>query len=321
VRRTAVQCVSVLSAAGFLLAPAGMPRGKPTNPLAVAMMRMWVEQNEGERCRGQDRKNLRDRLMGFDSTLSKKSADKQVTEIIGQLRPTQQVSTRGPAGMQGAHTAEEVNKKYRARKPAPARPRKPRKPKPPRPARPPANTRADLHEHLKGLGRGEELLATPKLIDELTSDILNKLRDELGGLSIRGIALNHDCSFYFGYTSVKAVVEAYMFMGRSRPVVRRWSAKTGTTRMHFTPKDCREELGMKHVVVYESDIKFNAYEVESALQQALHNLPLGRRLWRIVGMGHKEPNTFPDDTRHKVFVTYTFKVQPGIKDNTIILQE
>jgi hypothetical protein len=43
------------------------------NPLAVAMMRMWVEQNEGERCRGQDRKNLRDRLMDFDSTLARKA--------------------------------------------------------------------------------------------------------------------------------------------------------------------------------------------------------------------------------------------------------
>jgi hypothetical protein len=175
---------------------------------------------------------------------------------------------------------------------------------------------------LRGCGREPELLQTQELIDELISDILKKPRAELRNHSILDIALNPDCAVYFGYTGQNETGdEAYMFMARPRCVVRRRRAKTGTARKHFTRTDCHQELDMGHVVVYDSDIKFNAFTVDSALQQALHHLPLGRRLWRIVGMGQKEPNTFPGDATHKVFVTYSFKVQAGIKDQTIILQK
>ena len=328
VRRTAVQCVSVLTAAGFLLAPAGMPSGTPMDPRAVDVVRTWVDSNHPKaRCGGQDRLELMRQLMDIDPFLTEDRAYRLLSDTIGKLRPTTQVSTRGAAGMKGAHTTEEVKKKKevdRARKPAaPPGPRNFFPPAPPaahdgiRAPRLPAG----FLQYFKELRREPELLRTRELIDEMTSDILNQLHAELGGLSIRDIALNPKCSLYFGFTSVKAVAEAYMFMGRTRCAVRRWRAKPGTTRMHYTPLDCREELGMKYLVVYDTDIKSNAFEVESALQQALHHLPLGRRLWRIVGMGQPNPNTFPDDARHKVFVTYSFKVQAGIENKTIIVQE
>ena len=45
VRRTAVQCVSVLTAAGYLLAPADMRR-----PEVEAVVQDWVNDHPGEEC-------------------------------------------------------------------------------------------------------------------------------------------------------------------------------------------------------------------------------------------------------------------------------
>jgi hypothetical protein len=65
---------------------------------------------------------------------------------------------------------------------------------------------------------------------------------------------------------------------------------------------------MKFVVVYESEVKLNAFAVEEALQRALQHIPLGRRLWRHVAMGQKEPATEP------------FVVQAAIKANKCRVQ-
>ena len=77
---------------------------------------------------------------------------------------------------------------------------------------------------------------------------------------------------------------------------------------------------MDYLVVYQSSVKINAFAVEAALQRALHHIPLGRRLWRQVGMGQNKPDTLPGDVLYKVFFTYSFKVQAAIKSKTCIVR-
>jgi len=56
--------------------------------------------------------------------------------------------------------------------------------------------------------------------------------------------------------------------------------------------------------------------VEEEMQRALMHILLGRRLWRWVAMGQKEPDMEPDDVNlYKMFITYSFEVQPVKKAN------
>jgi len=100
---------------------------------------------------------------------------------------------------------------------------------------------------------------------------------------------------------------------RNRHVLARGAAST-SERNHFTDDEAKKELGMKYLVVYESNVRLNAFAVEDALQTALQRIPLGRRLWRWVAMGQKEPATLPNEVNlYKVFITYSFEVQAAIE--------
>jgi len=105
---------------------------------------------------------------------------------------------------------------------------------------------------------------------------------------------------------------------RNRHVLAK-GAESTSVKCFFTEVEAKKELGMEFVVVYDSDVKLNAFAVEEALQRALQHIPLGRRLWRHAAMGQKEPATLPDDNVYKVFITYSFVVQAAIKDNTCIV--
>ena len=74
------------------------------------------------------------------------------------------------------------------------------------------------------------------------------------------------------------------------------------------------------MVVYQSNIKINAFAVEDALQNMLQHIDLGRRLWRFPAMGQKEPTTLPNDNVYKVCITHSFDVQAAIKANKCIVQ-
>ena len=88
----------------------------------------------------------------------------------------------------------------------------------------------------------------------------------------------------------------------------------------FTEVEAKKELGMEFVVVYDSDVKLNAFAVEEALQRALQHIPLGRRLWRHAAMGQKKQATLPNDVNvYKVFITYSFEVQAVINANKCIV--
>jgi hypothetical protein len=46
---------------------------------------------------------------------------------------------------------------------------------------------------------------------------------------------------------------------------------------------------------------------------------MGRRLWRHVAKGQKEPATLPNDNIYKVFIAYSFEVQAAIKAKKCIV--
>ena len=60
--------------------------------------------------------------------------------------------------------------------------------------------------------------------------------------------------------------------------------------------------------------------MEAALQNALKDIDLGRRLWRWEAMGQPEPDTMPDKLLYKVFITFSFVVQAAIKAQKCIVQ-
>jgi hypothetical protein len=129
VRRTAVQCVSVLSAAGFLLAPAGMTR----DHRLVAVVQDWVDVNDlEERCSGADRLDLIAQLRDLKPTLSEIQARTLLAALLSELRPTQQRGSVHPPGSASARSKGETKKQnevYRASHPPP--PPRPRPPRPP----------------------------------------------------------------------------------------------------------------------------------------------------------------------------------------------
>ena len=56
------------------------------------------------------------------------------------------------------------------------------------------------------------------------------------------------------------------------------------------------------------------------MQRALMHILLGRRLWRWVAMGQKEPDMEPDDVNlYKMFITYSFEVQATIEAKKCIV--
>ena len=86
-------------------------------------------------------------------------------------------------------------------------------------------------------------------------------------------------------------------------------------KRHFTAKQCQDELHMKYVQVYFSELKLNAHFVEDALQTRLQCYDLGVRLWREVAMGQGNKATEPEvGVMYKVFVTYSFDVHAAIKE-------
>jgi hypothetical protein len=172
-------------------------------------------------------------------------------------------------------------------------------------------------------------------VDELCREILTRLRTQLQGRSFSDLIHNYAIDFaaYVGFTGQTNVAnEAFAFAsGRAG---KRWkldgSLPRGThvlakvaqpgKKTHYTRKECRDVLGMGYLVVYESPVKHNAFAVEAELQRALQHIPLGRRLWRQVGMGQNKPDTLPGDVLYKVFFTYSFKVQAAIKSKTCIVR-
>jgi hypothetical protein len=73
VRRTAVQCVSVLTAAGYLLAPAGMTR----DCKVPALVQAWLSMpgNTDKRCAGVERKTLVAQLIYLQPEKTEKQAE------------------------------------------------------------------------------------------------------------------------------------------------------------------------------------------------------------------------------------------------------
>jgi hypothetical protein len=190
-------------------------------------------------------------------------------------------------------------------------------------------------DRLKEKGHGDDILEGPEL--ELTwQRILNKPRPEFGNRSFSVLMHDEAIDFagYIGETELLDVArEASKFMGtrgahlppnkhgeqpRNRHVLAR--VAPNSEKKHFTDKEAKTELDMKFVVVYESDVKLNAFAVEGALQRALQHIPLGRRLWRWVAMGQKKQATLPAANVYKVFITYSFVVQAAIMNNTCIVR-
>jgi len=197
-----------------------------------------------------------------------------------------------------------------------------------------AASKAERHEaardRLKEKGHGDATLDPVEVSLECQRILLQRLT-EFDNRSVWYLMHNETIDFasYFGFTALQdPAKEATKFLGRrgahipvrvdgvqplNRHVLARGAAST-SERNHFTDDEAKKGLGMKYVVVYESNVKINAFAVEDALQTALQRFPLGRRLWRWVAMGQKEPATLPNEVNlYKVFITYSFEVQAAIE--------
>ena len=168
--------------------------------------------------------------------------------------------------------------------------------------------------------------------------ILNQRLPEFDYRSLWDLMHNEtiDSVSYVGFTALLDVAhEAFKFMGthgahipllkdgtqqRNRHVLARGAANTTSEAKHFTDKEAKKELGLKYLVVYQSNIKINAFAVEDGLQTMLQHITLGRRLWRWVAMGQKEAATLPNEVNlYKVFITYSFDVQAAMEANKCIV--
>ena len=87
-----------------------------------------------------------------------------------------------------------------------------------------------------------------------------------------------------------------------------------------TMKQARDEFGFRSIVVFQNRLHLNASRIEDKLQGRYQALPLGcPRLWRCRGKGAKYSEE--EDQVHKVFITYSFKVQKAVKVGKLIIKE
>ena len=92
------------------------------------------------------------------------------------------------------------------------------------------------------------------------------------------------------------------------------------TGKNVTMKQARDEFGFRSIVVYENQLHCNASSIEDKLQKRYQYLPLGCRLWRCVGKGAKY-NKDEVQQVHKVFITYSFKVQKAVNEGKLKIQK
>jgi hypothetical protein len=133
-----------------------------------------------------------------------------------------------------------------------------------------------------------------------------------------------------GFTKQRIPKEAFAFLGRrganqpkkkngetrrNRPVLLRGDKTLPEKQRHFTAKQCEDELQMKYMMVFFTELKLNAHLVEDALQTRLQTYNLGVRLWREVAKGQGDQHEPPKmGVVYKVFVTYSFGVHTAINE-------
>ena len=158
---------------------------------------------------------------------------------------------------------------------------------------------------------------------------------ELGGKSFAECLYLPDFSFYVGGTfrtlkeedlrwltmrgGAKFDDDGEIIAGtdklKNRPVLVRDNDK------NVTMKEARDEFGFRSIVVYENQLHCNASRIEDKLHGRYQALPLGcPRLWRCRGKG---PKYNKDEVKqvHKVFITYSFKVQKAVKEEKLKIQK
>lgn len=97
------------------------------------------------------------------------------------------------------------------------------------------------------------------------------------------------------------IPETLSYQGQmNRPVIQ-WE-KDGLLTT-FTERQCREELGFRSLVVYNSGLRSNACAIESSLQRPIHDFECPCRLHRHVGMGDEFDS---DKLTHPNFLVSTF---------------
>jgi hypothetical protein len=175
-------------------------------------------------------------------------------------------------------------------------------------------------------------LLDPAAVEAVCQRLLQQRLPELQDRTILALMLDQHTDFaaYVGFTELTEVKrEAYAFLStrssrrgsslRDRYVLAR-GPEDPSIKRHFTALQAQKELGMQFKVVYQSAVKINALAVEAALQNAMMNIPLGRRLWRWEAMGQTKPDELPDVRLYKVFITFSFEVQAAIKAQKCIVQ-
>lgn len=157
-------------------------------------------------------------------------------------------------------------------------------------------------------------------------------RAELGNKSIAEVHEAQNTALYFGYTGqVDHRREHLGFLssrgrGKKAPILT-WRSDRGAIKI-ITRSQAETILEFKSIVLYQSQRRFNAREVESALQEHFAALQLqhknrkrGVQLWISNDKGAK--HDYPKDARknHKVFLTFSRKALAAIDDGKIKFNE
>jgi hypothetical protein len=168
-----------------------------------------------------------------------------------------------------------------------------------------AGVRNPIHNAIKKRKRMEEAIAMlekkgfadrilPGLaVEELVDEILTEPKPEFDDQSIIDLKDETendglDFCMYVGFTVQQIQKEAFAFMGRhranlprkqkgeiprKRPVLLRGDKTLTENKRHFTAMERQDELHMKYVQVYFSELKLNAHLVEEALQTRMQCYP------------------------------------------------
>lgn len=93
-------------------------------------------------------------------------------------------------------------------------------------------------------------------------------------------------------------------------------AKPGKTDGIITRKEMLEVLECKVVLLYMSNIMFNARQIEDSLQRKFQHLELGHRVWRCCDRGAKYE--LPVDAKsHKKVIVYSEKIKEFVNNHLI----
>ena len=152
----------------------------------------------------------------------------------------------------------------------------------------------------------------------------------MGNKSITEVHEAQETSLYFGYTGREDHRAEHLSFLNKRGMyvpILIWPNDGGTMKT-ITKTEAETILDFDSIVLYESNRKYNARSVESALQEHVAQLQLkpgngkrGVQLWIRNDAGSKHDYSKEAGKKHKVFLTFSSKALEAIDAGTIKFNE